>query len=78
MVIVICGLFDPLVDLVEIDVEIREHRGRDALALANQTEQNVLGADVVVLEANRLLARHRKNLPHSVGKVVVHDPSGLS
>src|SRR5688500_2225955 len=32
----------------------------------------MLRADVVVLETDRFLARHRQNLTHSVGEVVIH------
>ena len=66
------GLLDPLVDLLQIDVQVGEHGRGDALALADQAEEDVLGADVVVLEADRLLARHRQDLPNPVGEVVVH------
>src|SRR5690606_4047072 len=42
------GLLHALVDLIEIHAEIREHGRRDALALADQAEQNVLRTDIVV------------------------------
>ena len=32
----------------------------------------MLRADVVVLEADRLLTRQRENLPNAIGEVVVH------
>ena len=42
-------------DLLEVDAEALEHAGGDALALADEAEQQVLGADVVVVEAARLV-----------------------
>ncbi len=43
-----------LTDPVEVGAELDQHLGGDALALADQTEQDVLGADVVVAELERL------------------------
>ena len=45
------------------DVEALEHARRKALLLAQQPEQDVLGADVVVLERPRLLLRKNDHLP---------------
>ncbi len=45
------------------DVEALEHAGGQALLLAQQAEQDVLGADVVVLERPRLLLRENDHLP---------------
>ena len=42
-------------DALDGDVERLEHAGGEALLLAQQAEQDVLGADVVVLERPRLL-----------------------
>ena len=41
--------------LVEVDAQALEHAGGDALALADQAQQQVLGADVVVAQAARLV-----------------------
>ena len=41
-------------DPLDRDVEGLEHPGGEALLLAKQAEQDVLGADVVVLEGPRL------------------------
>jgi len=65
-------LFHPLVNLIEVDVQVGEYRGCDSLPLADEPEEDVLGPDVVVLEADRLLARHRQDLTNTVGEVVVH------
>ena len=46
---------DLVADLVEVDAERLEDAGGDALALADQAEQQVLRADVVVAEAARLV-----------------------
>ena len=45
------------------DVEALEHPRGQALLLAQQPEQDVLGADVVVLERPRLLLRENDHLP---------------
>jgi hypothetical protein len=42
-------------DLVQRDAERLQHAGGDALALADQAEQEVLGADVVVVQPPRLV-----------------------
>ena len=44
------------------DVEALEHAGRQALLFAQQPEQDVLGADVVVLERPRLFLREHDDL----------------
>src|SRR5215217_8737772 len=48
--------------LVRVDVEVGEHAGRDALALPNQPEQDVLGAYVVVSELQGLPERQLQDL----------------
>ncbi len=42
-----------LADPVEVGAELDQHLGGDALALADQAEQDVLGADVVVAQLQR-------------------------
>jgi hypothetical protein len=51
-------------DLLGVGAERLEHAARDALALAEEAEQDVLGADVVVPELARLLERE---LEHALG-----------
>ena len=46
---------DLVAHLVQVDAEALEHAGGDALALADETQQQVLRADVVVAEAARLV-----------------------
>ena len=66
--------FDFLLDVVQLDVEVLEHRRGDALALADEAEQDVLRPHVFVVETGGFLARHRENFPHPLGEVVaVHN-----
>ncbi len=44
-----------MADLVEVDAERLEDAGGDALALADEAEEQVLGADVVVTQATRFV-----------------------
>ena len=46
----------------QVGAELDEHLGGDALALADETEQDVLGADVVVAELERLAQRQLEHL----------------
>ena len=55
-------LQDLLADPVEVGAELDEHLGGDALALADQPEQDVLGADVVVAELQRLTQAQLQHL----------------
>ena len=48
---------DLLAHLLELQAEVHEHLGGDAVVLAQQAEQQVLGADVVVVEVARFLDR---------------------
>ena len=64
-------LDDLLADAVEVGAELHEDLGGDALALADQAEQDVLGADVVVAELQRLAQRQLEHLlgPRGEGDV---------
>src|SRR5205823_10344946 len=53
---------DLVTDLFRIRVEVEQDAGRDALVLAHETEQDVLGADVVVAERERLAQRELEHL----------------
>jgi hypothetical protein len=55
-------LDDLLTHLVEVRAELLQDLGGDALALADQAEQDVLGADVVVAELQRLAQRQLEHL----------------
>jgi hypothetical protein len=47
-------LDDLLAHPVQVGAELDQHLGGDALALTDEAEQDVLGADVVVAELQRL------------------------
>ena len=53
---------DLVADLLRVGVEVEQDARRDALVLAHQPEQDVLGADVVVAEAERLAQRELEHL----------------
>ena len=55
-------LDDLLAHAVEVGAELHEHLGCDALALADEAEQDVLGADVVVAELQRLAQAQLEHL----------------
>ena len=57
-------------DLGQLDVHVLEHTGRDAFPLPHQAEQEVLGADVVVVEALGLVLRKGQDLACPVGELV--------
>ena len=53
---------DLVADLLGVGVEVEQDAGGDALVLAHEAEQDVLGADVVVAEAERLAQRQLEHL----------------
>ena len=57
-------------DLGQLDVHVLEHARSHALALADEPEQQVLGADVVVVEALRLVLGKGQHLACPVGELV--------
>ncbi len=59
-------------DALDGDVEGLEHAGGEALLLAQQPEQDVLGADVVVLEGPRLLLGEDDDLAGSLCESLEH------
>ena len=69
-------LLDLLLDLLEVDVEVGQDRGGDAFALANQAQEDVLGAHVFVVQTGSLLPGHLKDLADPIGEIVaVHRAS---
>src|SRR4029450_9107378 len=64
-------LDDLLADPGEVGAQLDQHLGGNALALADQPEQDVLGADVGVAELQRLAQRQLNDLlgPGSEGDV---------
>ena len=57
-------------DFAQLDSEVREHFGGDPVALADQSEQQVLGADVVVIEALRFFLRQCQHTAGALGELV--------
>ena len=55
-------LDDLLADAGQVGAQLHEHLGGDALALTDEAEQDVLGADVVVAELQRLAQRQLEDL----------------
>src|SRR6476620_9368813 len=53
---------DLVADLLGVGVEVEQDAGGNALVLAYQTQQDVLGADVVVAQRQRLAQRQLKHL----------------
>jgi len=72
-------LLDFHADLPQVDVEVLEHVGGDAAPLLDEAEENVLGADVLVVEPLGLLVGQLHHLASPVCKTLVHEevPSSL-
>ena len=62
--------FEP--DLAEVDVEVLEDVGGDPRAFLHQPEQDVFGADVLVVEALRLLVGQLHHLAGPVCESFIH------
>ena len=65
-------LFHLHADGFEIETEFVEDIDGDALAEFDQAEQDVFGADVVVVETIRLFAGEGEDLLGAWGKVIHH------
>ena len=67
-------------DPAGVSAQLDEYLGGDALALADQAEQDVLGADVVLAEHPGLFLSQDRNPPRPVGEPLEHlvapSPSG--
>jgi hypothetical protein len=57
-------------DLGQLDVHVLEDARGNPLALADEAEQQMLGPDVVVVEALRLILREGQDLSRPVGELV--------
>ena len=57
-------------DLGQLDVHVLEHAGGHALALAHEAEEQVLRADVVVVEPLRLVLSERQDLAGAIRELV--------
>ena len=64
--------FDFHADGFEIEAHLLQHVDRDALAELDQAEQQMLGADVIVVEAVGFLAGQGQDLLGARGEIV-HD-----
>src|SRR5262249_51951177 len=64
--------FDFQADLAEVDVEVLQDVGGDAGPLLDEAEEDVLGADVLVVEALRLLVGQLHHLTGPVGESLIH------
>ena len=65
-------LLDLQADLAQVDVEVLQDIGGDADPFLDQAQQDVLGADVLVVEALRLLVGQLHHLAGPVGESFVH------
>ena len=66
------NLFNLLADALQRDPETLQCLGRNALALMDEAEQDVLGADVVVVEHPSLFLRQDDNPTCPVGEPLEH------
>ncbi len=68
--------FDLLAHLREIHTERLEHFGREALALGDNPQENVLGPDIIVTETLRLFLRQDDAPARAFGKRFPHRHNG--
>jgi hypothetical protein len=59
----------------QVNVETYKNVGRNAFALFDQAEQDMLGANVFMVTALRLLIGELQYLPSAVAQVLAHGPS---
>ena len=71
-------LLDLHADFPKVDVEVLEHVGGDPAALLDEAEQDVLGADVLVVEPLGLLVGQLHHFPGTVRETLVHRCSLLN
>ena len=62
--------FDGRANFVQLHAEVRQHLRCHAVALADESEQQVLGTDVIVVEALGFLLSERQNTPGSFGELI--------
>ena len=63
---------DLLADAAEVDVEVLEDLGRDAAALLDDPEEDVLGADELAVEPLRLGAGDVHHFAGALGEFLKH------
>ena len=71
------GLLDLLAHRFERDPELLERLGGNALALVDQAEKDVLGADEAVVEQARFLLREYQHSPRPISKAFEHQTASL-
>ena len=57
-------------NLVQLDAQVGQHLGSNPIALADEAEQNVLGANVVVVEPVSLFLRKRQDAARPLGELI--------
>ena len=57
-------------DLVQLHAQVGKHLGGDAIAFAHQSEEDVLGADIVVVEAVGFFLCERQHAACALGELV--------
>ncbi len=62
--------FNGAANLVQFNAQITQYFGGNALSLTYQTKQEMLGADIIVLEALRFFLSQAQNLSGSFGKSI--------
>src|SRR2546426_11566580 len=70
-------LLDLLGNLFQVDVEVCQHRRRDALTFADDSQQDVLGPHILVAQSGGLLPCQLEYLAHTIGEVVAIHPLSI-
>ena len=65
-------ILDRALELPELNAEIAQNLNTDTLALADNPEEQVLGANVIVSETQCFLPAKADHILYSVGKVAFH------
>ena len=71
------GLLDLLAHGLEGDPELLERLGGDALALVDEPQKDVLGADEAVVEQARFLLRQHQHPPCPISEAFEHQTASL-
>ena len=64
------GLFDLLLDVFQIDVQVGEDCRRNPLTLTDKAEEDVLRPHVFVMQTGRFLSSHLQDFADTIGEVV--------
>ena len=71
------ALFDVLAKALGRHLEAGQHLTGERLGLGGEGDEQVLGADVPVIEAPRLFLRDDHHVPGSIGESLEHVPDGI-